>query len=122
MGSAQEALLACTCAWILRGWAQGVGDLLTHSGGLTRMARRIHASWLTMLFTKHCPQCHIAMRKGAAGVVRRLGRLYCCQAHADMHAEQLDAALHDFQCRHAACHGDNRLLPREARANPAIAP
>jgi hypothetical protein len=34
MGSAQEELLACTCEWLLRGWAQGVGGLLTHREGL----------------------------------------------------------------------------------------
>jgi hypothetical protein len=47
--------------------------------------RRMHAHWLTMLLTRHCPQCHAPVWKGAAGVVRGLGRLYCCQAHADMH-------------------------------------
>ena len=71
----------------------------------------MHVHWLTMLFTKHCPLCRSAVRPGTAGVVRRLGRLYCCQAHADAHAQQLDTALHDVQCRHAACHGGNRLLP-----------
>jgi tetratricopeptide (TPR) repeat protein len=67
--------------------------------------------WLTLLFTKHCPLCHAAVWKGAAGVVRGLGRLYCCQAHADTHEQRLDTARHDFYRRHAACHGDNRLLP-----------
>ena len=78
----------------------------------------MHAHWLTMLFTKHCPQCHIAVRPGAAGVVRRLGVLYCCQAHADTHAQQLYTALHDVHCRHAACHGGNRLLPSTGEGEP----
>jgi hypothetical protein len=73
--------------------------------------RRMHAHRLTLLFTRHCPQCHAAVRKGAAGVVRSLGRLYCCQAHADTHGQQLDTLFHDFQRRHAAHHGENRLLP-----------
>jgi hypothetical protein len=76
------------------------------------------AHWLTMLFTKYCPQCHATVRKGTAGVVRGLGRLYCCQAHADTHAQQLATARHDFQGRHAACHGDNRLLPSAGEGKP----
>jgi hypothetical protein len=86
------------------------------NGGPER--RRMHARWLTMLLTRHCPQCHAAVRKGDAGVVRSLGRLYCCQAHAATHAQQLDTALHDFQCRHAACHGANRLLPSAGEGEP----
>jgi len=78
----------------------------------------MHAQWLTMLFTKHCPLCRSAVRPGAAGVVRRLGRLYCCQAHADTHEQQLYIALHDVQCRHAACHGGTRLLPPRGEGEP----
>jgi hypothetical protein len=79
----------------------------------------MHAHWLTMLFTRHCPLCHSAVRQGDAGVVRRLGRLYCCQVHADTHAQQLDIAFHDFQCRHATHHGDNRLLPHRGEGKPS---
>ncbi len=78
----------------------------------------MHAPWLTLLLTKHCPQCHAAVRKGAAGVVRGLGRLYCCQAHAATHAQLLDTARRAFQHRHAASHGDNRLLPSPPEGPP----
>ena len=64
-----------------------------------------------MLFTKHCPQCHIAVQKGAAGVVRGSGRLYCCQVHADTHEQHLDTARHDFQHQHTARHPGGTLLP-----------
>jgi hypothetical protein len=73
--------------------------------------RRMHAHWLIMLFTRHCPQCHAAVRNGTAGVVRGLSRLYCCQAHAAMHASSLATARHDFQHQHAACHPGSTLLP-----------
>ena len=72
---------------------------------------RMHAHWLTMLLTKHCPQCRAAVRQGAAGVVRGVGRLHCCQAHADTHAQQLDTDRRDFQHQHAACHPGSPLLP-----------
>jgi hypothetical protein len=78
----------------------------------------MHAHWLTLLLTRHCPLCYATVRKGAAGVVRGLGRLYCCQAHADTHGQQQDTVFHDFQRRHAACHGDNRLLPSAGEGNP----
>jgi hypothetical protein len=76
----------------------------------------MHAHWLTLLFTKHCPQCRAPVRKGDAGVVRALGHRYCCQAHADTHGQRLHTARHDFSHRHAASHGDNRLLPSAAQA------
>lgn len=78
----------------------------------------MHAPWLTLLFTRHCPQCRAAVRKGAAGVVRRVGRLYCCQAHADTHGQQLDTVCHDVQRQHAARHGENRLLPSAGEGTP----
>ncbi len=71
----------------------------------------MHAHWLTTLLTRHCPQCHAAVRKGTAGMVRSLSRLYCCQAHADTHASSLATARHDFQRQHAACHPGSTLLP-----------
>jgi hypothetical protein len=67
----------------------------------------------TLLFTRHCPLCQAAVRKGGAGVVRRLGRLYCCQAHAQTGEQQLEAARRAFQRGHAARHGRNRLLPED---------
>jgi hypothetical protein len=69
------------------------------------------AHWLTMLLTKYCPQCHAPVRKGTAGVVRGLGRLYCCQTHADTHVSSLATARHHFQRQHAACHPGSTLLP-----------
>jgi hypothetical protein len=78
--------------------------------------------WLTMLFTKHCPLCQAAVWKGAAGVVRGLGRLYCCQVHADTHEQRQDTARHDFHRRHATCHGDNRLLPSAGEDKPCYEP
>ena len=71
----------------------------------------MHAHWLTLLFTRYCPQCHATLRKGRAGVVRSLSRLYCCQTHADTHASRLATARHDFQYQHAACHPGSTLLP-----------
>jgi hypothetical protein len=73
--------------------------------------RRMHAYWLTLLFTRHCPQCHAPVRQGRAGVVRSLSRVYCCQAHADTHASRLATACHDFQHQHAARHPGSTLLP-----------
>ncbi len=78
----------------------------------------MHAHWLTLLFTKHCPQCRAPVRTGDAGVMRGVGRLYCCQAHADTHARHLDTARRDFQHQHAARHGDNRLLPSAGEGQP----
>jgi hypothetical protein len=67
----------------------------------------------TLLFTRHCPLCQAVVRKGGAGVVRHLGRLYCCQVHADTDEQQLDASRRAFQREHAARHGRNRLLPED---------
>jgi hypothetical protein len=65
----------------------------------------------TKLFLKRCPLCQEVVQDGAAGVVHFLGRLYCCQAHADRDEASLDLALQAFHGRHAARHGGNRLLP-----------
>jgi hypothetical protein len=65
----------------------------------------------TKLFLKRCPLCQEVVQDGAAGVVRCLGRLYCCQAHADRDEASLYRALQAFHRRHAALHGSNRLLP-----------
>jgi hypothetical protein len=65
----------------------------------------------TKLFLKRCPLCQEVVQDGAAGVVRCLGRLYCCQAHADRDEASLYRALQAFHRRHAARHGGNRLLP-----------
>lgn len=53
-------------------------------------------------------------------MVRGLGRLYCCQVHADTHEQRLDTANHNFYRRHAACHGDNRLLPSAGQDKPLL--
>jgi hypothetical protein len=58
----------------------------------------------TLLFTRHCPLCRAVVQKGGAGVVHHLGRLYCCQAHANTHEQQLEAVRR---------HGRNRLLPED---------
>jgi hypothetical protein len=71
----------------------------------------MHAHWLTLLFTRYCPQCHVTVGKGTPSIVRSLSRLYCCQAHADTHASNLATARHDFQHQHAACHPGSTLLP-----------
>ncbi len=71
----------------------------------------MHAHWLTMLFTRHCPQCHATVWKGTVDMVRSLSRRSCCQAHADTHASRLATARHDFQHQHAARHPGSTLLP-----------
>jgi hypothetical protein len=63
------------------------------------------------LFLKHCPLCQDVVQDGAAGVVRCLGQLYCCQAHADRDEASLYRALQAFHRRHTARHGGKRLLP-----------
>jgi hypothetical protein len=73
--------------------------------------RRMHAHWLTLLFTRYCPQCRAPVRKGTAGSVRSGSRRYCCQAHADTHAARLATARHDVQRQHAARHPGSTLLP-----------
>jgi hypothetical protein len=65
----------------------------------------------TKLFLRRCPLCQDVVQDGTAGVVRCLGRLYCCQAHADRDEASLYRALQAFHRRHAARHGGNRLLP-----------
>ena len=65
----------------------------------------------TKLFLKRCPLCQEVVQDGAAAVVRCLGRLYCCQAHADTDEASVYRALQAFHRRHAARHGGNRLLP-----------
>ena len=65
----------------------------------------------TKLFLKRCPLCQDVVQDGAAAVVRCLGRLYCCQAHADTDASRLATTRHDFQHQHAARHPGNTLLP-----------
>jgi hypothetical protein len=67
----------------------------------------------TLLLTRHCPLCRAVVQKGDAGVVRHLGRLYCCQAHATADEQQLEAARRAFQREHAARHGRTRLLPED---------
>ena len=67
----------------------------------------------TLLLTRHCPLCQAAVRKGGAGAVRHLGRLYCCQAHAQTGEQQLEAARRALRRGHAARHGRNRLLPED---------
>jgi hypothetical protein len=66
---------------------------------------------LTKLFPMRFPLCQAAVQDGAVSVVRRLGHLYRCQAHADRDEASLDQALQEFQHRHAIRHGSNRLLP-----------
>jgi hypothetical protein len=72
----------------------------------------------TKLFLKRCQLCQEPVQNGAAGVVRCLGRLYCCQAHADRDEASLDQALQAFHRRHAARHGGNRLLPAAVLPHP----
>jgi hypothetical protein len=67
----------------------------------------------TLLFTRHCPLCRAVVQKGGAGVVHHLGRLYCCQAHANTHEQQLEAVRRAFRRGHDARHGRNRLLPED---------
>ena len=67
----------------------------------------------TLRLTRYCPLCRAVVQKGSAGVVRHLGRLYCCQAHADADEQQLEAARRAFLHAHAARHGRNRLLPED---------
>jgi hypothetical protein len=67
----------------------------------------------TLLFTRHCPLCLAVVQKEGADVARHLGRLYCCQAHANTHKQQLEVARRAFQRGHAARHGRNRLLPED---------
>jgi hypothetical protein len=57
------------------------------------------------LFRKHCPQCKAEIQRGGEGVLRRLGKLFCSQSHADTYECSLYQALDEFQCRHAARHG-----------------
>jgi hypothetical protein len=71
----------------------------------------MHAHRWTKFFLKRCPLCQEVVQGGTAGVVRCLGRLYCCQAHADRDEASLHRALQAFHRRHAARHGGNRLLP-----------
>jgi hypothetical protein len=87
-------------AWL----AEPTGPLLVEG-----RAMRTHR-W-TKRFLKRCPLCQEVVQDGAAGVVRCLGRLYCCQAHADRDEASLYRSLQAFHRRHAAQHGSNRLLP-----------
>jgi hypothetical protein len=66
----------------------------------------------TKLFLKRCPLCQEVVQDGAAAVVRCLGRLYCCQAHADSDEASLHRALEAFHGCHAARHGATGCCPR----------
>ena len=65
----------------------------------------------TKLFSMGFPLCQGAMQDRAEGVVCRLSHLSCGQAHADIEEVSLNQALQEFQRRHSARHGHNRLLP-----------
>ncbi len=64
----------------------------------------------TKLFLMRCPLCQEMVQGGAPVVVRRLGRLSCCQRHADRDEASLYHALQAFHRWHAARHRGNQLL------------
>jgi hypothetical protein len=60
-------------------------------------------------FRQRCPLCKVEIQRGGEGVVRRLGKLFCSQSHADTYDCNLYQALHDLQRQHASRHGDHAL-------------
>jgi hypothetical protein len=62
------------------------------------------------LFRKRCPLCKAEIQREGEGVVRRLGKLFCSQSHADTYECNLYEALDAFQRRHAARHGGHALV------------
>ncbi len=62
------------------------------------------------LFRTRCPLCKAEIPSGGEGVVRRLGKRFCSQSHADTYACHLYQALHAFQRQHAARHGGHALV------------
>jgi hypothetical protein len=62
------------------------------------------------LFRKRCPLCKAEIQRGGEGVVRRLGKLFCSQSHADTYERNLYQALHDLHRQHASRHGGHALL------------
>jgi hypothetical protein len=65
----------------------------------------------TGLFHKRCPFCKQEVHMQGDEAVRRFGKWFCSEIHADVYELNLFEALHTVHCRHAGCHGEHVPLP-----------
>jgi hypothetical protein len=63
------------------------------------------------LFHKRCPLCRQEVHEQDGTVVRRFGKWYCSEMHADLFELELYEALRTVHCRHVGCHGAHVPLP-----------
>ena len=71
------------------------------------------------LFHKRCPLCKQEAHAQGDGAVRRFGKWFCSELHADLYELELYEALRSVHWRHAACHGEHVPLP-EALGMPFV--
>jgi hypothetical protein len=63
------------------------------------------------LFHKRCPVCKQEAHEQSGASVRRFGKWYCSEMHADLYELTLYEALRTVYCRHVGCHGAHVPLP-----------
>ena len=65
----------------------------------------------TGLFHKRCPLCGKEVQGQSEAAVRRLGKWFCSEPHADRYELNLYEALYTAYRRHAVSHGGHVPLP-----------
>jgi len=73
--------------------------------------RRMLLKLFVGLFHKHCPVCKQGAHEGSGTAVRRIGKWYCSEMHADLSERKLYEALRTVHCRHVGCPGAPVPLP-----------
>ena len=63
------------------------------------------------LFHKRCPLCKQEVYEQGGAAVRRFGKWFCSDVHADLYELDLYEALRTVHCRHVGCHGEHGPLP-----------
>ena len=62
-------------------------------------------NFFAALLHKHCQLCKRTVHEQGGTAVRRFGKWYCSEIHADLYEFELYEALRTVHCRHVGCHG-----------------
>ena len=83
-------------------------------------------NFFTRHFHRRCPLCKHEVHEQGSNAVRRFGKWYCSEMHADRYELELYEALRATHCRHSGCHGEHVPLPEamgidcSPRQNPEV--
>jgi hypothetical protein len=90
----------------------------THGSSLMDSARELDKEGNRMLmhlfsglFRKRCPLCKQEVQVQGNAAVKRFGKWFCSESHADLYELDLYEALQTVHCHHATCHGEYVPLP-----------